>query len=93
MPSRDAAFAFKTAFVVLEKVTPDVTPPKNAYLICGILCPRTVFDNHIGITGIFHRQMGDMLHSFILRDSKARMCVEPSDSWVDRDGNGRLRRI
>eukprot|EP00439_Symbiodinium_sp_Y106_P053108 s1391_g7.t1 len=29
-----------------------------------------VFDNHIGITGTFHRKMGDMLHSFTMRDSK-----------------------
>ncbi|CAE7221614.1 unnamed protein product, partial [Symbiodinium necroappetens] len=29
-----------------------------------------LFDNHIGITGTFHRKMGDMLHSFTMRDSK-----------------------
>lgn len=29
-----------------------------------------VFDNHIGLTGNFHRQIGDMLHSFEFRDSQ-----------------------
>eukprot|EP00931_Biecheleriopsis_adriatica_P123454 TRINITY_DN9849_c0_g1_i1.p1 TRINITY_DN9849_c0_g1~~TRINITY_DN9849_c0_g1_i1.p1 ORF type:complete len:5765 (-),score=1054.79 TRINITY_DN9849_c0_g1_i1:19-14961(-) len=29
-----------------------------------------VADNHIGITGTFHRLMGDMLHSFILHTSR-----------------------
>ncbi|CAJ1390807.1 unnamed protein product [Effrenium voratum] len=43
-----------------------------------IISDVTVFDNHIGITGIFHRQMGDMLHSFILRDSKVYGSTELS---------------
>ena len=33
---------------------------------------RLVFDNHIGITGNFHRQIGDMDHSFHFRNSQAK---------------------
>ncbi|CAK9027885.1 unnamed protein product [Durusdinium trenchii] len=37
-----------------------------------VISDVVVFDNHIGITGNFHREIGDMAHTFLLRDSKAR---------------------
>lgn len=49
--------------------------PKREALkhFCFVL--RLVFDNHIGLTGNFHRQIGDMLHSFEFRDSQVTRVI------------------